>query len=226
MGAWAAGYFDAGQALWQLTPGRSAFGSWRAFASQDLTPEITGLHGFAADVAAAPEEASAALAAACDALGVGPDVARDILPSAPRAARRLGAVSDGYSSGRPNWRRGRTRRPPTCWRSGWSGKQALLEQYEDPRSKRGGSRSAPRTPRRRSRVRRRSSTTLLQEAAERAAQRALAVSLVGERRRARPRDGRCCRRRSASTCARRCSAGRWKRWTRASRHSALRVSSG
>jgi len=67
-GAWAAGYFDTGQALWQVTPGQAAFTNWRNFASRDLTPEIIGLAGFAACVDATPQTARAALALSCDAL--------------------------------------------------------------------------------------------------------------------------------------------------------------
>ncbi|MBN2906731.1 MAG: DUF2309 domain-containing protein [Rhodobacteraceae bacterium] len=73
IGAWAAGYFDAGQALWQVTPGRGAFESWQIFASRDLTPEIAGLKGFAAMVAGLPAQARAAMALACDALGLTTD---------------------------------------------------------------------------------------------------------------------------------------------------------
>ncbi|MCL4105164.1 UNVERIFIED_CONTAM: hypothetical protein GTU68_018871 [Idotea baltica] len=72
VGAWAAGYFDTGQALWQVTPGLRAFDSWKIFASRDLTPEIAGLSGFAFRVAKTPERVRTALALACDALGVGP----------------------------------------------------------------------------------------------------------------------------------------------------------
>ncbi len=64
IGAWAAGYFDAGQALWQTSKDRGAFESWRAFARRDLTPEIHGLSGFAARVAATPKKARLALAVA------------------------------------------------------------------------------------------------------------------------------------------------------------------
>ena len=53
-GAWAAAYFDEGQALWAAPRAKSAFAAWRAFATQDLTPEIIGLNGFAAFVADAP----------------------------------------------------------------------------------------------------------------------------------------------------------------------------
>ncbi len=73
IGAWAAGYFDAGQALWQVTPGLDGFESWQIFASRDLTPEIAGLASFAATVAAAPARARTALSQSCDAIGLTPD---------------------------------------------------------------------------------------------------------------------------------------------------------
>ena len=73
IGAWASGYFDTGQALWQVTAGRDAFDSWQIFASRDLTPEIAGLTGFAGTVAAVPTRARAALSLACDALSLKPD---------------------------------------------------------------------------------------------------------------------------------------------------------
>lgn len=75
IGAWAAGCFDTGQALWQVTSGRDAFESWQIFASRDLTPEIAGLKGFAALVAAVPARARTALSLACDALTLTPDAA-------------------------------------------------------------------------------------------------------------------------------------------------------
>lgn len=61
IGAWAADYFDAGQALWAAPKGKSAFAAWRAVAVHDLTPEIVGLNGFAAFVADGPETAPAVL---------------------------------------------------------------------------------------------------------------------------------------------------------------------
>ena len=61
-GAWAAGYFDEGQALWAAPRGKGAYAAWRAVATHDLTPEIVGLSGFATHVSEAPENASAALA--------------------------------------------------------------------------------------------------------------------------------------------------------------------
>ncbi|WP_309643966.1 DUF2309 domain-containing protein [Phenylobacterium sp.] len=63
-GAWAAGYFDEGQALWAAPRGRGAYGAWRAVATHDLTPEIVGLAGFATHVSEAPESAPDALASA------------------------------------------------------------------------------------------------------------------------------------------------------------------
>ncbi|MGL4239103.1 YbcC family protein [Tabrizicola sp.] len=74
--AWAAGYFDNGQALWTTVPGTSAFTSWRSFAIHDLTPEIAGLTGFAAFVTASPATANEALAWATARLGL-PDGALD-----------------------------------------------------------------------------------------------------------------------------------------------------
>ncbi len=47
IGAWAAGYFDEGQALWASARNISTFAAWRAYATHDLTPEIAGLKGFA-----------------------------------------------------------------------------------------------------------------------------------------------------------------------------------
>ena len=61
-GAWAAGYFDDGQALWAAPRGRGAYAAWRAVATHDLTPEIVGLSGFVTHVSEAPENAPEALA--------------------------------------------------------------------------------------------------------------------------------------------------------------------
>jgi uncharacterized protein YbcC (UPF0753/DUF2309 family) len=66
---WAAGYFDQGQALWGL-PSRGAYAAWRAVATHDLTPEIAGLAGFAQTVVNAPETAEAALADSVAHLGL------------------------------------------------------------------------------------------------------------------------------------------------------------
>lgn len=69
-GVWAAARFDAGQALWKAPQGRNAWASWRAFATHDLTPEILGLRGFGLAVQEAPEDAGTAIARAVDRLGV------------------------------------------------------------------------------------------------------------------------------------------------------------
>lgn len=74
--AWAAGHFDAGQALWTTVPGTQAYAAWRSFAAHDLTPEIAGLSGFAAFAANAPATAAEALAWATVRLGL-PNAALD-----------------------------------------------------------------------------------------------------------------------------------------------------
>ncbi|WP_296720144.1 YbcC family protein [Erythrobacter sp.] len=70
IGLWAAGQFDRGQALWSPAPGSGAFAAWRAWAMHDLTPEIAGLKGFCAHVAAAPDTAERAILFAAEALGI------------------------------------------------------------------------------------------------------------------------------------------------------------
>ncbi|MGE3335302.1 MAG: YbcC family protein [Rhodospirillaceae bacterium] len=50
--AWAGSYFDEGQAMWSGAKGPSAFAAWGAYASHDLSPEILGLRGFANHVEA------------------------------------------------------------------------------------------------------------------------------------------------------------------------------
>ena len=69
-GAWAAAYFDEGQALWAAPRGRNAYAAWQAVATHDLTPEIAGLDGFARFVADAPETARDALTRAADRLSL------------------------------------------------------------------------------------------------------------------------------------------------------------
>ncbi|MGE4339979.1 MAG: putative inorganic carbon transporter subunit DabA, partial [Pigmentiphaga sp.] len=53
-GAWAASYFDEGQALWAAPKGKGAYAAWRAVATHDLTPEIAGLPDFALHVSEVP----------------------------------------------------------------------------------------------------------------------------------------------------------------------------
>jgi len=69
-GAWAGGYFDAGQALWAAPRGKSAWDAFRAHAIHDLTPEIIGLKGFAGFVADSPEDPAEAIARAVHRLGL------------------------------------------------------------------------------------------------------------------------------------------------------------
>lgn len=64
IGLWAAGYFDEGQALWAAPKGRRPFTAWRAFATQDLTPELHGLTGFAARAQDWPDDPVAVIAEA------------------------------------------------------------------------------------------------------------------------------------------------------------------
>ncbi|MEL7719423.1 DUF2309 domain-containing protein [Citromicrobium bathyomarinum] len=71
IGVWAGGYFDRGQALWAAPRDRSAWAAWRAYATHDLTPEIMGLKGFARFVAEAPENARHAIARSVARLGLG-----------------------------------------------------------------------------------------------------------------------------------------------------------
>lgn len=71
--AWAAGYFDVGQAMWRAPRASSAFASWRLNAMHDLTPEILGVPGFAAFVADAPDTPAVALTRAVASLGLEPD---------------------------------------------------------------------------------------------------------------------------------------------------------
>lgn len=70
IGAWAAAYFDEGQALWAAPRGKSAFAAWRATAMHDLTPEIAGLKDFALHVFEYPDDSMAAIARATERLGI------------------------------------------------------------------------------------------------------------------------------------------------------------
>lgn len=70
IGAWAASWFDQGQALWAAAQTGSAYAAWRETALRDLTPEILGLPGFARHVAHAPETSIAAIERAVARLGL------------------------------------------------------------------------------------------------------------------------------------------------------------
>ena len=79
IGHWAAGYFDQGQALWNTGHVLGAYRSWRETATNDLTPELLGLPGFARFVAGAPETAKGALARSVMTLGIGIGIGSDAL---------------------------------------------------------------------------------------------------------------------------------------------------
>lgn len=70
IGHWAAGYFDTAQALWAAPKGRGGYDSWRDCARFDLTPEIAGLKGFAALAAQLPETAEQAVLDCAEYLGL------------------------------------------------------------------------------------------------------------------------------------------------------------
>jgi uncharacterized protein YbcC (UPF0753/DUF2309 family) len=69
--AWAAAYFDEGQASWR-SPWRklSPYAAWRAEAALDRTPELMGIGGFRAAVKRLPETAPEAVRLAITRLGV------------------------------------------------------------------------------------------------------------------------------------------------------------
>ncbi len=67
---WAASHFDQGQALWQQDGTGGAFSSWRDFAARDLTPEIHGLTGFCAFAADTNRSHWRAIGRASETLGV------------------------------------------------------------------------------------------------------------------------------------------------------------
>ncbi len=75
IGVWAASHFDEGQALWQPYRAGGAFIAWREFAARDLTPEIHGLKGFGAFVAATSRSPWRAIGRACETLGITTDAA-------------------------------------------------------------------------------------------------------------------------------------------------------
>ena len=69
-GAWAAGYFDDGQALWAAPRTGGAYAAWRSMACVDPTPQIAGLRGFMRHVAEAPGGAEDAVFQASARLGL------------------------------------------------------------------------------------------------------------------------------------------------------------
>ncbi|NSX54047.1 YbcC family protein [Parasulfitobacter algicola] len=70
IGAWAAGYFDKGQALWGDADKTGAWPAWCQFAQYDLTPDIRGLSGFRTTVAGLPDNTKDAIFQMTQTLGL------------------------------------------------------------------------------------------------------------------------------------------------------------
>ncbi len=75
IGVWAASHFDQGQALWQQARTGGVFSAWRDFATRDLTPEIHGLKGFGAFVAATNRSHWRAIGRSSERLGLSTEAA-------------------------------------------------------------------------------------------------------------------------------------------------------
>ncbi len=73
IGHWASSYFDQGQALWSAGPSGGAYAAWRVIATHDLTPEVAGLTGFARHVAQMPVSAEDAIVEGAVSLGLSQD---------------------------------------------------------------------------------------------------------------------------------------------------------
>ncbi|ETX27492.1 DUF2309 domain-containing protein [Roseivivax isoporae] len=72
LGLWAAAQFDRGQAFWPAPEG-PVFATWRSFAARDLTPGLAGLAGFAERADTLPADPRHAFALLCGELDVAPD---------------------------------------------------------------------------------------------------------------------------------------------------------
>ena len=69
-GAWASGYFDAGQAMWSAPRDETAWASWRAFAVSDLSADVQGFSGFRALIQRTPADPLSAIEEATRTLGL------------------------------------------------------------------------------------------------------------------------------------------------------------
>ncbi|MDY7099030.1 MAG: DUF2309 domain-containing protein [Pseudomonadota bacterium] len=175
-GRWAAGEFDRGQALWSPTPGAQAFAAWRAWASHDLTPEIAGLKGFCAHVAAAPDTTERAILFAADRLGLTAEAAET-------AFHRLYISLGGWAQ-HARWllwqaeltgETERTLADMLAIRLIWE--EALLEQYDSVRERwieTLAAHASPVEP-----TQDQVTLAILQDAADRAHQRRLSAMLTG-----------------------------------------------
>lgn len=70
IGDWAAGHFDDGQALWISDIQKPAWSTYRTAAIHDITPEILGLKGFGSFVADAPDSAMESIGRSVERLGL------------------------------------------------------------------------------------------------------------------------------------------------------------
>jgi uncharacterized protein YbcC (UPF0753/DUF2309 family) len=175
----ASGYYDQGQALWVCAQqARGAWAAWRAVAMHDLTPEIVGLEGFAQTVADAPADAEAALAECVSSLGLTEaalesyfhrllttlggwaQISRHRLWQAELAGGTDGAVTDLLAI-RIAWEAALLRQYGASLERVW---QAAMAAYAEPAAATADD----------------IIDTILQEAAERAAQRRLHALLAGK----------------------------------------------
>ncbi|MEC3862458.1 DUF2309 domain-containing protein [Mesobacterium sp. TK19101] len=185
IGAWAAGHFDEGQALWQQARTGGAFAAWREFASRDLTPEIQGLTGFGAFVAATNRSHWRAIGRAAERLGITPD-------SAPTAFHRWLMTLGGWAQYARYllWQADLAAEPDSTVTELLAVRmvfdEALFALYEDRIAARWAqvvaAHRTPVTPTRDQVI-----DAVLLEAAERAQQRALAEHLTGGAVAAQPR---------------------------------------
>ncbi len=175
-GHWAASWCDEGQALWAAPKGRNAFRAWQAVATHDLTCEIAGLTGFAGFVAEAPENAMEALERNVDRLGL-PVEAQPTYFHALLISLGGWAQVARYRQWQAELAGGEDSAPVDflCIRLMWE--TALLAQYADQIGELWrevvAAHAAPSQP-----SGDHVTDMILQEAAERAAQRALGESLL------------------------------------------------
>ena len=77
---WCAAYFDEGQAAWPLPTRRlRPYAAWRATVRHDRTPEVLGIRGFRASIAALPEDPTRTIAQVVSALGIPASATEDYL---------------------------------------------------------------------------------------------------------------------------------------------------
>ena len=122
--AWAAAYFDEGQALWRSADrDLPSFVAWKEEASIDRTPEVMGLRGFRASVRSMPDEPVAAIARALDRLAVPAEATELYLHAAAPEGRGLVRVRRPHRLGPPTRpargrHAGRVRRGAAGWEVG------------------------------------------------------------------------------------------------------------